>query len=155
MTTRQLPHDPYITAVVDALTAAGLEPTQHWTEDTELDRYRDDDLSGLATMLTAVLEWDGDHPALNRTEHEHGIALLWEHPAEQWLWAPQKANGHLEREPEFLPTLGRYADPAAVVAVVRALLAGEPIPDGHAPYWHEADAVKRAVDAWAAAETSE
>jgi hypothetical protein len=155
MTTRQLPHDAYITAVVDALTTAGLEPTEAWTEDTELDRYRDDDLQGVACMLTAVLVWDGDHPELTSARCRHGIALVWEHPAEQWLWAPQMAHGRLEREPEFLPTLGRYADPAAVVAVVRALLAGESIPDGRAPYWHEADAVKRAVDAWAAAETSE
>ncbi|MCG0066272.1 hypothetical protein L0F81_23775 [Streptomyces tricolor] len=152
--TRELPHDPYITAVCDALTAAGLEPTEYWTEDTELDPYRDDDLAGLATMLTAVLVWDGDHPAIGDAVAEHGITVLWEHPAEQWQWARRKGDGHLEREPEFLPALGRYADPAAVVAVVRALLAGEPLPEGHAPYWHEADSVRRAVDAWAAAETS-
>lgn len=150
-----LPHDPYITAVTNTLTTASLEPTEAWTEDTELDSYRDDDLSGLACMLTAVLVWDGDHPALTAPSAPHGITLLWEHPAEHWMWARRERDGRLEREPEFLPTLGRYADPAAVVAVVRALLAGEQLPEGHAPYWHEADAVKRAVDAWAAAETSE
>jgi hypothetical protein len=155
MTTQPLPHDPYIDAVTDALTTAGLEPTEAWTEGEELDRYRDDDLAGLACMLTAVLVWDGDHPVIADAVAPHGITLLWEHPAEQWMWGQRKRDGHLEREPEFLPTLGRYADPASVVAVVRALLAGQALPEGHAPYWHEADAVKRAVDAWAAAETGE
>ncbi|MGE7135988.1 hypothetical protein, partial [Staphylococcus warneri] len=108
-----------------------------------------------STELDALLVWDGDADGLDTDVHEDGIALLWEHPAEQWQWAPRKRHGELEREPEFLPTLGRWSDPAAVVAVVRALLAGEPLPTGHAAYWHEADSVRRAVDAWAAAETSE
>jgi hypothetical protein len=147
--TTALPHDPYISAVIDALTAAGLEPDDYWTSDEEVDRYDNGPDAGCTTMLTAVIEWD------TSDAHEDGISLLWEHPAEQWQWAPGGKHGQLESEPEFLPTLGRYADPAAVVPVVRALLAGEQLPEGHAPYWHEADAVKRAVDAWAAAETSE
>ncbi|GGR70878.1 MULTISPECIES: hypothetical protein [Streptomyces] len=151
----ELPHDPYITAVTDALTAAGLEPTECWTEDNELDRYRDDDLAGVAVMLTAVLEWDGGHPAVDTGVAPYGVVLLWEHPAERWQWARRERDGRLEREPEILPTLGRYTDPAAVVTVVRALLAGESLPQGHAPYWHQADSVRRAVDAWAAAETSQ
>jgi hypothetical protein len=145
-----LPHDPYITAVIEALAAAGLEPTEWWTSDGELDRYRDDEHAGLATMLDAYLIWDDEHPALSTEAHEHGIALVWEHPAEQWQWAPREANGHLAHDPEFLPLLGRYADPAAVVATVRALLAGEPLPEGYAPYWHPADSVRVAVAAWAA-----
>lgn len=151
--TRELPHDPYITAVTDTLTAAGLEPTEWWTSDDELDRYRDDDFAGLATMLDAFLVWDDEHPALTATAHKHGIALVWEHPAEQWQWAPRKANGHLDRDPEFVATLGRYSDPAAVVAVVRAFLAGEPLPEGHAPYWHPADSVRAAVEAWQSSES--
>lgn len=146
MSDRALPHDPYITAVVGALTAAGLEPTSAETSDAESNRY---DTSGLTTQLDALLVWDGDtSPALNVDAHEDGIALLWEHPAEQWQWAPRKAHGSLEHEPEFLPTLGIWSDPAAVVATVRALLAGEPLPEGHAPYWHPADSVRRAVEAW-------
>ncbi len=151
---KPLPHDPYIEAVVDALTAAGLEPTAAWTSDSELDRYRDDDLYGLACMLDACLTWEEDHPALNTAEYPHGIALIWDHPAEQWQWAARKDNGHFIRNPEFLPKLGRYSDPAAVVATVRALLAAQPLPEGHAPYWHPADSVRAAVDAWAAAETT-
>ncbi|MFE3123717.1 hypothetical protein ACFXHD_09880 [Streptomyces hydrogenans] len=141
-----LPHDPYITAVVDALTTAGLEPTTHWTSDLELDPYDDGPHAGCTTMLNAYLDWNGTETAA----HEHGFALLWDHPAEQWQWAPRAENGHLDSAPEFLPKLGRYAHPDAVVATVRALTTGEPLPEGHAPYWHEADAVKTAVAAWAA-----
>ncbi|MEU3255932.1 hypothetical protein [Streptomyces sp. NPDC006997] len=147
-----LPHDPYITAVTDALTAAGLDPTEHWTDSGELDRYRDDDLAGLATMLTAVLVWEDDHPALTTEAHRHGIALLWEHPVDGWLWAPHKRNGHLDHAPKFLPGLDRYADPAAVVDSVRALLTGHPVPTQQAPAWHQADTTQAAVDAWTAAE---
>jgi hypothetical protein len=144
--TRQLPHDPYIRATVIALTQAGLEPDGWWTSDAEVDRYDTGPDAGCTTMLDAHLVWTA------ADSHEHGIHLVWEHPAEQWQWAPRKADGVLAHDPEFLPMLGRYADPGAVVSVVRALLAGEPLPEGHAPYWHEADAVKRAVDAWAADE---
>lgn len=141
-TTRALPHDPYIEAVIDALTVAGIEPADHWTSDANINSYDTGPDAGCTTMLDAYIDWDTT-PA-----HGHGIALLWEHPAEEWMWAPRAAGGHLAHAPEFLPHLGRYSDPAAVVAVVRALMAGEPLPEGHAPYWHEADAVKRAVAAW-------
>ncbi|WP_030569693.1 hypothetical protein [Streptomyces aureocirculatus] len=146
MPDRALPHDPYITAICDALTAAGLEPDDYWTSDAEVDRYDTGPDAGCTTMLDAHLVWTE-----SRNRHRHGIHLVWEHPAEQWQWAPRAADGVLEHDPEFLPTLGRYADPAAVVAVVRALLAGEEPAVGHAPYWHEADAVKRALAAWEAA----
>lgn len=145
--TAPLPHDPYITAVIDALTAAGLEPTFAETRDTEENRF--DPASG--AELDALLVWDGDHPVVADAVAPDGIVLLWEHPAEQWQWAPRKQHGELEYGPEFLPKLGRWSDPDAVVATVRALLAGEPLPEGHAPYWHPADDVRRAVDAWAAA----
>lgn len=145
-----LPHDPYITAVTDALTTAGLEPTTAETSDAEPNRY---DTSGLTTQLDALLVWDGDHPAVNTEAHEDGIALIWEHPAEQWQWAPRKPHGELEREPEFLPGLGRYADPTAVAATVWALIVGNQPPEGHAPYWHPADAVRTAVAAWEADES--
>lgn len=152
--TAHLPHAPYITAVSAALAAAGLEPADCWVEDADLDYYRDDDLAGLATMLTAVLVWDDEHPALNTEAHRHGITLAWEHPAEQWQWGARTANGHLERDPEFLPALGRYAHPEAIVATVRALLAGQPTPTGPAPEWPEAAATRAEVAAWAAAEES-
>jgi hypothetical protein len=147
MSTRTLPHDPYIEAVVDALTAAGLAPTTAETSDAESNRY---DTSGLTTQLDALLVWDGDSTGLNTHVHEDGIALLWEHPAEQWQWAPRKTHGELEREPEFLP-LHRWADPAAVVDVVRVLLAGLAVPGGEDPrLWLHFISASAAVEAWAA-----
>lgn len=152
---RTLPHDLYIHQVTDALTAAGLEPTEFWTDGGELDHYRDDDLYGVACMLNAVLNWDDEHPALNTEAHRHGITLAWDHPAEQWQWAPRKANGHLQHDPEFLPALPRWVDPAVVVIVVRELLAGHPAPTTEGPLWTGAEVAQGAVDAWVAAEESE
>ncbi|WP_406324434.1 hypothetical protein [Streptomyces niveus] len=147
--TDQLPHDPYITAVVTALTAAGLEPDQWWTSDTEIDPYATGDDAGCTTMLNAVLSWDDTAIDEDDETGQDGLFLFWEHPAEQWQYARPRAEGG-NTEPEFLPKLGRYSDPAAVVGTVRALLADEPLPEGHAPYWHPADAVRAAVTAWAA-----
>ncbi|MEU9400595.1 hypothetical protein [Streptomyces sp. NPDC048242] len=149
MTIKTLPHDPYITAVVDALTEAGLEPTSAETSDAESNRY---DASGLTTQLDALLVWDADTLGLNTVVHEDGIALIWEHPAEQWQWAPRKHHGELQWEPEFLP-LHRWADPAAVVAVVRILLAGLGLTGGEDPrLWVNFIAVSEAVAAWEAQE---
>jgi len=144
-----LPHDPYITAVVRALLVTGVEPDGWWTSDAETDPYATGDDAGCTTMLNAVLLWSGDHTAVADDAVPNGIVLLWDHPAEQWQYAERRAEGGNE-EPEFLPGLGRYAHPGSVAATVSALLAGEPLPEGHAPYWHPADAVKAAVAAWAA-----
>lgn len=146
--TDTLPHDPYITAVTDALTAAGLEPDDWWTSDAETDPYETGPDAGCTTMLSAVLSWDGHHQAVGDDGPPHGLLLIWEHPAEQWQVAERRAEGGNE-EPEFLPTLGLYSHPDAVVAMVRGLLSGEGRPEGHAPYWHPADAVRTAVAAWA------
>lgn len=147
--TDQLPHDEYIRAVCDALTHAGLEPTTAETSDAESNRY---DTSGLTTQLDALLVWDGDVTGVNADVHEDGIALLWEHPAEQWQWAPRKTHGGLDREPEFLTALPRWADPELVVLVARELLASRPVPVmPHAgPVWTGHEQAQAAVDAWAA-----
>lgn len=139
-----LPHDPYITAVVTALTKAGLEPDNYWTSDAEIDPYLIGDDAGVTTMLNAVISWDD---FTDEDEGNAGLFLFWDHPAEQWQWARPRPEGG-NTEPEFLPHLGRYSHPDAVVATARALLADQPLPEGHAPYWHEADAVQAAVTAW-------
>jgi hypothetical protein len=150
MTTKRpaLPHDPYITAVCDALTAAGLGPDDSWTSDAETDPSGD----GCQTMLNAILVWEGTHQAVNEDALPEGVTLLWEHSAPQWQWAERGPHGVLLNSPEPLPTLGMYSDPAAVVLTVRALLSSSPIPEGHAPYWHPAAPVKAAVEAWAASD---
>lgn len=155
MTDRTLPHDLYIAQITDALAAADLAPTEVWTDDGELDRYRDDDLSGAACMLNAVINWDDDHPALNADAHRHGITLMWDHPAEQWQWAPRKENGHLQHEPEFLPALPRWVDPAVVVIVARELLAGRPAPTTKGPLWTGHEVAQQAVSAWVGAEETQ
>ncbi|MBL3669096.1 hypothetical protein JL475_24495 [Streptomyces sp. M2CJ-2] len=152
MSPQALPHDPYITAVLGALTAAGLEPSQWWTSDAETNRYTTGPDAGCTTQLDAVLVWEGDHPAVNTEAHEDGITLVWEHPAEQWQWAPRKPHGELKREPEFLDSLPSWVDPAVVVIVARTLLAGGPAPTSVGPLWLEHEQVQAAVDAWAAQE---
>lgn len=142
MSERTLPHDPYISAVVTALTAAGLEPDDYWTSDAETNPYDEGPDAGLTTMLNAVITWDADEEA-----DQDGLLLLWDHPAEQWQYAwPRPEGGNTE--PEFIARLGRFSHPNAVAATARALLVGEPQPEGHAPYWHEADAIRAAITRW-------
>ncbi|MGW0869917.1 hypothetical protein ACWD3Z_05425 [Streptomyces sp. NPDC002740] len=145
---RLLPHDRYITAVLEALDDARLAPTDWRTSDAETNRYDDGPFAGLTTQLDSLLTWDGDAEGLNTDEHEDGFVLLWEHPAEQWQWAPRGAHGALEREPEFLPSLPRWVDPAVVVIVVRELLAGRLAPTATGPLWMGHEAAQAAVDAW-------
>ncbi|MEV6790880.1 hypothetical protein AB0M87_02540 [Streptomyces sp. NPDC051320] len=148
-----LPHTPYITAVVDDLTKAGLEPDAWWASDAEIDPYATGDDAGCTTMLSAVIRW-GDI-AIDEDDEtgEDGLFLFWEHPAEQWQWARPRSEGG-NTEPEFLPKLGLYSDPDAVVSTVRALLADEPLPEGYAPYWHPADSMRAAVEAWTTGDQS-
>ncbi|MFJ9889833.1 hypothetical protein ACIQRW_28815 [Streptomyces sp. NPDC091287] len=144
----ELPHDPYITAVIEALTAAGLEPDAWWTSDAEIDPYATGDDAGCITMLNAVIAWDDTRVDEDDETGRDGLFLFWDHPAEQWQYARPRSEGG-NTEPEYLPKLGLYSDPDAVAAAARALLADQPFPDGHAPYWHPADTLRAAVTAWA------
>jgi hypothetical protein len=147
---RPLPHDPYITAVLNALDDSRVEPTDWRTSDAEINQYETGPFAGLTTQLDALLTWDGDAPGLNTATHEDGFVLLWEHPAEQWQWAPRKRHGALEREPEFLTTLPRWASPGAIVATVRDLLAGRAVSSLPSGLWEQHEQAQAAVDAWAA-----
>jgi hypothetical protein len=141
----QLPHDPYIAAVIAALTTAGLEPDDAWTSDAETDPYGD----GTEMMLSAVLRWNGDHTAIADAALPDGMLLLWEHSAEQWQWAEVRPDGSNEL-PDWLPHLPIWSDPAAVVTTLQALLAGLPAPETDAVEWPRADESRAAVAAWAA-----
>lgn len=99
-----LPHTPYITAVIDTLIAAGLEPTGWWHSDT------DDNPYGTGGLLNATLTWDGDHPEASRSIADRGMILLWEHPTEEWQYARRRRGGGNE-EPVFLTGLSLYAVP--------------------------------------------
>ena len=144
---KPLPHDPYISAVIDALAADDLEPDDFRTSGAEIDRYDSGPDAGRTTMLDAYLDWDTS-PA-----HAHGIALLWEHPAEEWMWAPRAEAGHLAHDPEFLPGLPRWTHPDAVVAAVRNLLGGLDVPPEAAALWAGYAEAQAAVDAWAETES--
>lgn len=145
----ELPHAPYITAVVNALAAAGLEPDQWWTSDAEIDPYATGDDAGCTTMLSAVLAWDDTRVDEDDETGRDGLFLFWDHPAGQWQYARPRAEGG-NTEPEYLLKLGLYSNPDHVAATTKALLADQPLPEGYASYWHPADAVRTAIRTWAA-----
>lgn len=141
----QLPHDPYIAAVIAALVTADLEPDSYWTSDAEIDPYATGDDAGCTTMLNAVIGWDDE-----TDDDTGGLLLFWDHPAEQWQHARPRVEGG-NTEPDFLP-LNRWADPAAVVTAVRILLAELELPAGEDPrLWLHFVSANAAVEAWGSA----
>jgi hypothetical protein len=153
--TRALPHDPYITAVIDALADVGLDPT-----DITLD---DCDTRGTHCYLRAVITYDEDTP-LNPDHWQHGLTLLWEwHTGIEaadgepergpvWLWAKRLRDG-ATREPEVLRVDG-YANPVQVAAAMHELdLVGRPVKD-RPGRWDGAAALDAACEAWGAEEAS-
>lgn len=140
----ELPHTPYITAVIDALTIPGLEPDSWWMSDAEIDPYVTGEDAGCTSMLTAVLVWN------DTCIDEDGLLLFWDHPAGHWQYARPRPDGG-NTQPEFLPHLGLYSDPGAVAGTVANLLAKRPLSEEDAPYCDPADAVREAVEAWSAA----
>ncbi|MEV8552575.1 hypothetical protein AB0L04_22500 [Streptomyces glaucescens] len=138
MTTRQLPQDPYIEAIGDALTTAGLAPTDYtFTEDSES--------RGTYCYLSAVITLDpsgtitsDDETARDGAAWPHGLLLLWEWhtgiEADQgepergpvWQFAELKEDGSNEY-PTDLPVLG-YASPDAIVDAARKVIAREILP---------------------------
>ena len=172
MTDRTLPQDPYIEAVGDALTAAGMEPTDHsWTSDSETrGTYRY--LSAVLTLDPSgtVGKWPEDIP--DGAAWPYGLLLLWEwhtgREADQgepdrgptWQFAKLKHDGSNEY-PTDLPVLG-YASPAAVVDAARKVIAHEIKPGSSFNFgqwqgwtggiigdsWEHADQLEAACSAW-------
>lgn len=178
MTIRTLPHDPYITAVCDALTAAEQELTEQcWTDDGET--------RGTYCYLNAVITLDpsgtiasGDDDARDNAAWPHGLLLIWEwhtgieaehgepERGPQWLFAELKDDGSNEY-PTGLPVYG-YASPAAIAEATRKVLsreigAGNPFSFGAAMWdggiigdsWERADELDAACEAWGKDEGSE
>ncbi|MGW1267567.1 hypothetical protein [Streptomyces sp. NPDC002491] len=176
--TSPLPHDPYITAVGDALTAAGLKLTDHsWTDDCET--------RGTYRYLNAVITLDpdgvlasDDEDAQDRAAWPHGLLLLWEwHTGIEaeygepekgpiWQFAELKADGSNEY-PTVLPVYG-YASPTAVVEAARKVIdrsigAGHFFNGGQATWdggiigdsWEGGDELDAACEVWGIAEESE
>ncbi|MEH0552539.1 hypothetical protein [Streptomyces sp. B21-101] len=153
--TRTLPHDPYITAVCDALTAAGLTPADAFTDDS--------DTSGSHNYLRAVITLD-DSSGIPARRWPHGLILIWE-----WHTGIEAADGEPERGPswewarlvdphgqcgerEAFTALG-YPSPGYVVESVRALVErrNQSVP---AERWERHVELDAACEAWGAAEAS-
>jgi hypothetical protein len=178
VTIRTLPQDPYITAVCDALTAAGLEPTDYTRTD-------DCETRGTYCHLNAVITLDpsgtlasDEEDARDGAAWPHGLLLVWEWhtgvEADQgepskgpvWLFAALKADGSNEY-PVSLPVYG-YASPAAVVEAARKVLAREIKPNPYSMFgevlwdggviggtWERHAELDAACETWGAAETTE
>ncbi|NUP16598.1 MAG: hypothetical protein HOZ81_10915 [Streptomyces sp.] len=174
---RTLPHDDYITAVCDALTAAGIELTDHsWTDDGET--------RGTYCYLNAVITLDpsgtiaADEEPDGGADWPHGLLLIWEwHTGIEaeygepdrgpiWQFAELKADGS-NKFPTWLPVQG-YASPAAVVEAARSVIdrsigaghfynGGQPKWDGGiiGDSWDRADELDTACEAWGTDEGSE
>lgn len=168
---RTLPHDPYITAICDALTAAGLELTDRcWTSDSET--------RGTYCYLDAVITLDPKAFGPDQEEWPHGLLLIWEwhtgieadqgepEKGPNWLFAELKANGSNEY-PTDLPVEG-YASPAAVVDAARKVISGEIGAGSFLGYgapkwgggiiggpWEHADELDAACEAWGVDEAGE
>jgi hypothetical protein len=175
MTMRTLPHDPYIKAVTDALTAAGLDPAEQWTSDGET--------KGTYCYLNAVITLDpsGTHDQDDEDvpagmPWRHGLILSWEwHTGAEdgwekgpfWEFAALKADGSCQYAPATLPVLG-YASPAAVVEAARKVIAHEIKPDPSSMFgavvwdggdigdaWERHAELDTACEAWGNDEASE
>ncbi|MER8002972.1 hypothetical protein [Streptomyces sp. NPDC095613] len=177
MSDRTLPHDPYITAVCDALTAADLNLTDHcWTDDAET--------RGTYCYLNAVVTLDPNGTISEMTEDipaetawPHGLLLIWEwhtgieadegepDKGPQWLFAELKPDGSNEY-PTLLPVYG-YASPDAVIEAARKVIdreigaghffnGGQPQWDGGliGGTWERHAELDAACEAWGAAEES-
>lgn len=150
---RELPHAPYILAVAEALTAAGLEPDEVEILDSEDNPY-DDGPDTAACMLTGWITLDGEHPAVDGNRHPEGLMLIWEQPAGTWRWSPLRSPGVLVGEARWLDALPSFTAPDAMVGAVRALLVGDTPSGPLTPEWigPEADEVRAACERWAADE---
>jgi hypothetical protein len=155
--TNQLPHDPYIAATVNALTAAGFEPEDHFTDDS--------DTRGSHCYLRAVITLDPDVSGIDAARWPNGLILIWEwhtgieaadgepDRGPSWEWAPLvDAHGQCGERQAFT-ALG-YPSPAYVVESVRALIErrGQDVP---AERWERAGELDAACEAWGTDEAAE
>lgn len=154
--TRVLPHDPYITAAVEALTAADLQPADHFTDDS--------DTVGSHRYLRAVITLDPDTSGIDAARWPDGLILIWE-----WHTGIEAEDGEPERGPVWewarlvdphgqcgerlaFTALG-YPSPGYVVESVRALIERRN-QSAPAERWERADELDAACEAWAAEEAS-
>jgi len=154
VTTRTLPHHPYIEAVVDALTEAKMEPGQ-------ADAFVEDsyDVPYLRGVITLTPETSG----VPADRYPHGLILIWDwhtgadeyyEPGPNWMWARLNEDGSNAWPYNELPVLGWVA-PAMLAATVATLAyTGKPTPMGSQWHDHLRAPVEAAIEQWAAEEES-
>lgn len=157
MTTRTLPHDPYIDAVWNALDAAKLEVADGWTSDAET--------VGTHMHLTAVLTLDTETTGLDPEQWPNGLILIWEwhtgieqgepERGPSWEWAELRGNHGGNEPPAALPVPGWVAPEMLAATVAGLAYTGTPIPMGTVWHDHLRKPVETAIEAWAADEGSE
>jgi hypothetical protein len=150
--TRTLPHDPYITAIVDALTEATLVPEQ-------ADAFVEDsyDVPYLRGVITLTPETSG----IPADRFPHGLILIWDwHTSRDedydrgpiWQWARLNDDGSSRYPYEPLPVPGWVA-PAMLAATAATLVhTGNPTPMGSQWHDHLRTPVETAIEQWAAEE---
>ncbi|WP_432114032.1 hypothetical protein [Streptomyces sp. S1] len=111
---KALPHDPYATAVMDALASeALLDHAGSWTE------YASD--NGIVMLMEVVISLDGDRA--RAADWDHGVTLLW-NQIEGWTWGPGDRDGRLQYVKPLVDS-SLVPDPADVVRAAEILLTDE------------------------------
>lgn len=164
---RTLPHDDYIEAVTEALTAAGITTADIRTDDCET--------RGTYCYLNAVIELDLFHTS-HAGAWPHGLILVWEwhtgvedgepERGPQWLFAELKDDGS-NAYPSSLPAYG-YASPAAIVEATRKVISREIKPNPYSMFgevlwdggvigdsWERHTELDTACEAWGTDEAKE
>nr|WP_062336101.1 hypothetical protein [Herbidospora sakaeratensis] len=150
-----LPQDDYISAVVAALNASGIEVSDFWTEDSETEGthcYLD------AVITLAPIAGEGDDDGW-----PDGLLLLWEwHTGREeggpergpsWRYAELHDDGSNET-PDDLMVAG-YASPEAVVEATRKAINHELGDELIGGSWEHAGELAAACEAWGADEAAE
>lgn len=138
--TNALPHDEYMTAVANALTAYGLEPDQWWSSDDDSGTPDTDRLDGIFQWRTGTAN----------TEHwPHGVYLTWDQ-YDGWRLIEEGGGRNMHALSE---DSGTYSHPRQIAADVRArfdhgLDGWTPGPICIAGGYYNPAAVQAAVEAW-------
>jgi Family of unknown function (DUF6292) len=103
-----LPHDEYMAAVVDALTARGIAPAQWWTSE--------DDSGASTARLDGVFQWHTG--AVDPGHWPHGVYLSWDQ-YDGWRLIESGGGRNIYR---LSPDSLIYCDPRQVAADVQARL---------------------------------
>jgi hypothetical protein len=129
----QLPHDHYIDAVLDALSAAELGPDRYFTETSDGER------------LDAVLSWSRNNLHVNTAEWPHGVLICWSQ-LDFWEYAGIRADGYNDSPRELIRE--EIPSPDSVVEAVRVLLrTAARLPAPGTPWVLKAD-LACALDQW-------